>query len=227
MVSLSGNRFKFWPFCLIGALVGTVVSQTVLDICTTLMCLHMIYDYFKTPENFKKMKRIGIEWAFAAYFVVVLLGFYFNASPDAEVAASLAKFSWVINLYIYIYAFSRIEMSPQKLICFFAFAFLLPNAYALATYFAGFDFLTQNYTHRIIGLVNSATYHAHANAVLLVFMAAVLWLCREKISRRLFIFSFVSLLIFALSVFLTHTRGIWLIEKRCMFFWLWPVWLFL
>lgn len=210
MVSLSGNRFKFWPFCLIGCLMGTVVSQTVLDICTTLMFGHMVYDYFKAPENFKKIKWIGIEWAFGLYFLVVLLGFYFNAAPDADIKNSLLKFSWVINLYIYIYAFSRLAVVPRQVIYFFSLAFLLPNIYGLVTYFVGFDFMTQNYTHRIIGLVNSATYHAHAGAVLLVFMAAVLWHWRSQVSQRFLIFSVLSLIVFALSVFLTHTRGIWL-----------------
>jgi O-antigen ligase len=157
-----------------------------------------------------KFSWIGIEWAFLCYFVVVIIGFVFNASPDAEVSWQLSKFSWVINLYIYIYALGKLNLSSKKIVYFFSLTFLIPNIYAVFTYVYDWDFLTKKGAPRVIGMVNSATYHAHSNAVLFVVFCGLLYFGWKHLNPKIKVFSLAAAVIFFLSIFLTFTRGIWI-----------------
>lgn len=201
----------FWAVCVVLAVLGAVVSQSMLDFFSGLLFLGLIYDFItRRAETLQKWKFIGIEWAIAAYFVVVVLGFWINASPDAEVRESLSKFTWVLYLYVYLYALSKFEIDLKKTVWIFSFLFLIPNIYACLTYIKEFDFLTKVPVARVIGMLNSATYHAHANAIVFVFFAALIYFKFKKLSGFFRIFSLAALILFFFSIFLTFTRGIWL-----------------
>lgn len=91
----------------------------------------------------------------------------------------------------------------------------LPAAYGIYRFFEGYDPLFQRDTSRLLGSLNSATYHSHNMSLVLSFVtpAAIWWLselieARKKIFLRIFLlFSYGVCL---LSVYLTYTRGAWL-----------------
>ena len=63
---------------------------------------------------------------------------------------------------------------------------------------------------RLLGLLESATYHAHANGVILMFFLIILFFQYRKLTKGYKILSIVAVILMALGIFLTFTRGIWL-----------------
>lgn len=156
------------------------------------------------------LKRNGTELTIALYIVIVAAGFIFNASADAPWWQSLMRFSWVLNLYILTFAFSKSDIKPEKSLQFLAMATLIPTIYSLISFYHGVDLITGRDNSRITGLVNSATYHAHGNAIIFVFMVAILFFVYKKLSIPWKFVTVFSILLLGTSIFLTLTRGIWL-----------------
>jgi O-antigen ligase len=205
--------------------IAAVSSQSVLDLSTILMLLVTAWMLYQKRSDFN-FKWIGIEWAFLGYVATVILGFAVNASPDAEWLRTLVKFSWLVNLYVLILTFQRLRIEVAQVIKVLAVGTLLPNLYAMASYMNGYDLLTHRINERITGLVNSATYHAHGNAVLFVILLGALVFSPACLSKRWKIYSWFSLTLLGLSIFLTFTRGVWLsiffsslIMALCFFGW--------
>lgn len=201
----------FTELNLIGGVVfGTVTSQTFLDFCLACIFILLLKKKNNSSDLFKNFKKIGIEWAFVGYIFVIILGFILNSSPNAEIFESLKKFVWIINLYLLIYGFQQVEITPILLIKYFSLSFIIPNLYALLSYLRGWDLLTNRSSDRIIGLLSSATYHAHANAVIYVFFSSVVLFLYKRLSFKLKIIVLTTNFLFFLSILLTFTRGIWI-----------------
>lgn len=203
-------NFRFW-YGVMGAVpFGAVTSQTLLDVMISLLFLAWIFIYWRADsKSSHRISWTGIEWAFIGYLMVIIAGFIFSASPEAEVTWSLKKFVWLPHFYIFIYALKQLRLDRLTLLKYFSIVFLLPNIYALICYLLGYDIVTGIVNERVIGLVSSATYHAHANGIVFVFFSAFLFLSYQHLSRNMKIMTVLAYTIFALSVFLTFTRGIW------------------
>jgi O-antigen ligase len=151
--------------------------------------------------------------------IVAALSLALNAPAPKPFGHSMKRFEWVAHLYLLIWAFSFVKLDLHKWFRYFCAAFLLPNIYALWAYWHGFEPISKTYdSDRVVGLVHSATYHAHANAVIFVFFGTLFVLLFNKLSSKdrmigLFCFS----LMFA-SIFLTLTRGIWFSVAVSMLF---------
>jgi O-antigen ligase len=89
----------------------------------------------------------------------------------------------------------------------------------------GFDLITGTENSRITGLVNSATYHAHGNAVLFVILIGCLYFSYHRLSSLWKVISLVSTTLLGMSIYLTYTRGIWIsifVSSALMLFYLDP-----
>ena len=194
-----------------GAILGTVTSQSMLDFFTILMFFGFLKDLKQNPKDtLNRFKFFGNEWAILGYFITVILGYMINASPDAEVGRGLFKFMWVPNLFLYYYVFTKIKFNISGYISFFSLAFVFPNIYAVESYISGVDMLTQKTIDRAIGLVDSATYHAHANAVIfVVFFFLMYYGGRKFLSRKFYLFSVGTLFLLLSSIAVSMTRGAW------------------
>jgi O-antigen ligase len=202
---------QFYLICLAVYVVAAVASQSVLDLSIFLMTLGWLSQFIRPRSRpASHLNWIGIEWAFIGYMLVVGLGFYLNAAADAEVARSFSKFVWILNLYVLIYVFQKVQIKEKAFLKFLCFAFLIPNLYALLGYTLGTDPITGREADRIIGFVASATYHAHGNAMIFTFFSALLFFNFQKLSFWKKQVVLVAYLIFFFSIFLTFTRGIWI-----------------
>lgn len=196
--------FGVYPF-------GSVTSQSLLDFSIVLLTLVWLKKIVSSGiRPISEWNWLGIEWAFLGYIFIVILGYVFNGTPGIDYFFSARKFVWILHLYILIGVLSTIQIDLKKLVQYFAFAFILPNLYALISFAMGYDLITKMPSVRILGLVNSATYHAHANAVIFVFFLSVFLFQFKKMSKLMRWISVVSLILFGLSIFLTFTRGIWI-----------------
>ena len=190
-------------------LVSSVASQSLLDLTTIIIFIFTLLNYRNNKSSVLGWKA-SIFWVLAAYFIVVCLGFLINAASGAPIREMLFKFIWVFHLYLFYIFFQTVQLSLKNLLkslCLFLF---IPTVYSLICYMTGVDLITGVDSSRIIGMVHSATYHAHGNAVLFIFIFGLaLYNFKEnKLQWKAFyIFSILSL---GLSILLTFTRGVWI-----------------
>lgn len=197
-----------------GMLLGTVTSQMLLDLCLVLSWLYLLYRKFGPGKNSAPtapfFQFIGIEWAILGYLVIAVLGLALNAPEPKPWFYALRKFTWIADLYLMTWLFSNARIKARSALIFFCMAFLLPNLYAIYGFISGVDPITGNQVLRVVGLVNSATYHAHGNGAVLVFFLTLLTLFTPQLPRRLQLGAWAAMLLMSISLLLTYTRGIWI-----------------
>lgn len=198
----------YWESLLGGYIVGAVSSQSLMDLFMVLMIIG--WSAYAIKDKSLSLNWIGVEWAFLAYFLVACCGFIFNATNDAPWTQALSKFVWFFHLYILIFAFRQVRFNRQYLVQYLSVAFLFPSLYSFTGYINGYDPITQRENSRVMGLVNSATYHAHGNALIFVFFAAIMLFAWKSFSIKWRCIAFTCLGLMGLSILLTFTRGIWL-----------------
>lgn len=196
---------------LIGLVVlGGVTSQSLMDTATVCILILLIWDLSKKQISLKDLRPIGIEWAILGYFAVAVAGLLINGKPPVPWFFYLSKFNWVVNLYIFIFAFNRLDFDATKWFKYFIWAYALPNLYAVVTYFAQQDYLSNKKLQGgIVGIVDSSTYHAHGNSLIFIFFVSLFIFYFNKLSKNMKIFSGLALLLMGSSVFFAFTRGIW------------------
>jgi O-antigen ligase len=152
------------------------------------------------------------EYGFIFYFFAVITGFIILKINDADAWIRLTKFNWIINFYLFAWGLSKYEITLNKLLKFFAWAYLIPNIYALASAFAGYDPIhSKSYnSFRLLGVLESATYHAHTNGLILIFFLVILYFQFTKLTVKYKWLLTIATIVMTASVFLTLTRGIWL-----------------
>lgn len=201
-------------YLLAGATVGPVVSQTFLDLMMIFIFIcfakEMIKDKF---QNFSPLRKPYLfEYGIIFYVIAIVTGLLILGITDSEAWIRLYRFYWIPNLYLLIWAFSRYEIDLTKLIKLFTWGFIAPNAYAIFTTFYGYDFIRQHpsLSFRLTGLLDSATYHAHANGLVFMFFLTLLFFQFQKLSRFYKGLSIIAVTLMFLGIFMTFTRGIWL-----------------
>lgn len=191
------------------AVLGGVTSQSLMDISTILILFFLIKDLIQKKSSAKDFYPIGIEWAFIGYFAVAIISLWINGKVPVPWVTYLSKFSWILNLYLFVWAFNRIEYNASKWLNYFNIAYIVPNIYAIITYFLGLDLLTNTPIKGTLGFVNSSTYHAHGNTLILVFFLSIYLFSLDKLSKFQKAATVFCLGLMGLSIFLTFTRGIW------------------
>lgn len=196
-----------------GSLIGPVTSQSFLDLSITCLFFSLCYISFKKDSPFKfqfqPRNLYGFEYGFIFYILAIIVGFLVLKITDHESWQMLLKFNWILNFYIFYWFFKNVEINFNRLIVFFSMAYIIPNIYAIATFIANYDFAHQALLkeRRVVGLVNSATYHAHGNALIFVFFSIIYYLNFNSISTKLKTIGAMALTLFFASIFVTMTRG--------------------
>ncbi|MBC7419415.1 MAG: O-antigen ligase family protein [Bdellovibrio sp.] len=189
---------------------AAVTSQSILDATMFLISFGWIYSMIKKKTHKNTLHKIGIEWAFLGYLGAIAIGFIVNASPEAPWAVMFLKFSWILNLYILIFAFENVTVNIEKWFKFLCVLILLITIYPLATFKFDPDLINNAEASRLYGFVNSPTYHAHGNAMIFVFLFSILFFTFKKLAAPWKILSSVTIILLGASIYLTYTRGIWL-----------------
>ncbi len=188
-----------------------VISQTLLD--ATMFLIAFSWLFIVGKQKFKQgigIKAIGIEWAFVGYLLTIGMGFYANYNPEVSYLRSFSKFSWILNLYILVYALRISEIDLRKALIYVCGILFIPTVYSLVCYAWGVDLLTGRENSRISGFVNSPTYHAHGNAMLFVFLINLLVALYKKLARSEKLFTSLAVFLLGASIYLTYTRGVWI-----------------
>ena len=201
-------------YFLAGSTIGPVMSQSLLDfmiflifICFTTLTIKSKFQNF-TPYR----KPYTFEYGFIFYFLSVVFGFLFLKITDLESWTTLTRFNWIINFYLFAWAFSQTKIDLIKIIKFFTWAFVIPNVYALIGLYYGYDFVHHQPLEyfRLVGLLGSSTYHAHSNGIIAIFFLTLLIFKFRDLSKFYKLFSVLAISLMLLSVLMTFTRGIWI-----------------
>ncbi|MCC2678946.1 MAG: hypothetical protein K0R29_1522 [Pseudobdellovibrio sp.] len=202
------------------AIVATWVSQSVLDFATGLIAVLAVVSLFRAETRAELFSNSNLNRVFpwmAVYFVVACLGYYFNGRPEADVLFCLTRFSWILLLYTLAWGFRYFDENRPSLKWFF-YLLLIPALYGFNIFFNsnGTDWLKGKFADgRIIGLVQSATYHSHIGGFLAVVLICWLHLKYFESYKKSFFSSLfsqktlhwlVALIVF-LSVLFSQTRG--------------------
>lgn len=200
-------------YFLAGSTIGPVVSQSLLDFMIFLIFICFVLHSAKLRfKNFTALRRPHpFEYGFILYFLAVILGFFVLEITDLEAWIKLTRFNWIINFYLFVWAFSQAEINVSKLVKFFTWAFILPNIYALISVFYGYDFIhKESLTYnRLTGLLGSSTYHAHANGMICIFFLTLLAFKFKELNKFYKIFSAIAASLMLLGIYMTFTRGVW------------------
>lgn len=200
-------------YLLAGVTVGPVVSQSLLDFMIMLIFICFTVDLSRNKNEYLLVRKPYLfEYGFIFYIFAIIAGFLILNITEYEAWYRLYKFHWIINFYLFVWAFTHYKIDFIQWIKFFCFAYLAPNIYSIAATFYGYDWIFQRSIEnfRLLGLVQSATYHAHANGLLLIFFLVVLFFKFKKLSLSYKLLSIFAVALMAFSIFLTFTRGIWL-----------------
>lgn len=174
------SRSALLSFFLALSIVATWMSQSLLDSSLILVALLWFYQTlkqtgFRTAFNLNSSLKHVIPWM-AAYFLVAVLGYFFNARPEAEPLFNLSRFTWVLQFLLLAYVVRDLDFKIKRPWFICIFLLFIPAVYGFNIYLneGHVDFLSPTETYgRIIGLVNSATYHAHIGGFFFVICFAV------------------------------------------------------
>ncbi len=196
------------------------ISQSLMDLAILILVFLFLYQNRTTlPDEFKKLSSIKLVIsAFVGYFVVAVLGALINAHSDYAAANNLGKFVWILQLLFFFIVASKIAWRPffqkntQTIIQFFAWATFIPVLAGFNVYlFEGVDiFFVEPTDYRIIGLLNSATYHGLIGGLIYSFLLPLIVFNWKNLSINSKIQASVLLTLVFLSTVLTLTRGVWI-----------------
>jgi O-antigen ligase len=201
-------------YFLAGSTIGPVMSQSLLDFMIFLIFICFATQTIKSNfHNFTTLRKPYIfEYGFIFYFLSIVLGFFLLHVTGLESWLTLTRFNWIVNFYLFTWAFSNTEIDLKKMIKFFAWGFIIPNVYALVSFLYGYDFIHQQPLayFRLVGILGSSTYHAHSNGIISIFFLTLLVFKFEDLNKFNKALSVLAASLMFLSVFLTFTRGVWI-----------------
>lgn len=215
--NLKFDIHDFANFVVATLLVAPIISQSLVDLCLALL-FFMLFYIWKSGLQKVVFPRIPFLYFMLGYFGMAFVGLLHQLGIGNIPWDQMGKFIWIFNLFILVCAFANFRLKWRVILVAAASLSVIPSAYSLVTYFLKFDYLSNVGIARIVGLVNSATYHAHAGGILLVILLGMAIQFRKSFSVPIRIFLAASLFFLALSVWLTYTRGIWIALFGSTFF---------
>lgn len=198
-------------FFLILSFFSTWFSQSLMDISVSLFFLVCVYHAFTNkiyPRFFQNKSLLVFLSLTFGYFIAAALSLLINGREGSDLS-TLFKFSWVFQVIALVWAipFFNIQLVSEKRwaqIFFYGLLFIV-GLVGFNIYFNdGIDIFNDRQSlGRIVGLINSPTYHAHAGGFIFIVLFAYFYF-QKTILRPLNI-----LLLFTTicSIFFTYTRG--------------------
>lgn len=191
--------------------VSSLISQSLVDLFLIICVGNWLYFFIKEKNRKEFLPYTGLEWAFGGLFLAMLLSVLVNYWGQWEYLWPVHKIKWVLEFYAMVWFLRRFGFNAEKTVKTILWVGMIPSIYAIATYFNGTDFLNpdRDTADRVVGLVNSSTYHAHAGAILLGL--SLFYFVQNKMYKVRANWILAPLLfVFFCSFYLTYTRGAWL-----------------
>ncbi len=183
--------------------VAVFSSQTLVDICDTMIVVTAIYLIIKN-KDYAFLNHIKKTWVFwMAWLVVIFFGLYLNTEKFPWVC--FLEFRWFFTFFAMIYILSEIK-DKSILIQYVALTMLILNFTAIALYFYRGD-------NRAGGIYNGImAFSQNIGLVASFFITYVSCVFKFKIKMQTYLkYIFLSVALTSIIlVLLTLTRGVWI-----------------
>jgi O-antigen ligase len=197
--------------------VSTLISQSLMDLFSTLLCLYLAYQWAmakKSGQTLSVVQSMGFDWLWAAWFVVAALGFALNTPPPPETPdhfwiARLVEFKWIFILYFLVGAF-RLSNFKEDHLKWFNGSLLICAAYAVVDYFIQLQGAPAGEDLRLGGLFQFSMTYAHSYGIFFCALLGIFFETYQTLSARKRALYVSTLLVVGTSVLLTYTRGVWI-----------------
>ena len=196
------------------------ISQSLMDLCILILLgvLNLNMKQFLGLRLFESRQSKLIFSSFIGYFIVSVLTAIFNAHAGYDSLGNLSKFVWVFQFLLFYWAAMQIDWSDlmssqlQNIFKFFAWTSLIPIIYGFNIFlFEGVDLISLQQTgYRIVGLLNSATYHGLVGGLLFCLLLPICLMNLRRLNWNTILLNLVYLSLLFASATMTMTRGVWL-----------------
>lgn len=216
----------FAEYVFYASLVSVIISQSLLDLLSTVFLVSALYLAYKEKRLKEVFKSIGVEIPIVLYFFAVLVSLL-NSPTGFEINKLLLlfKFKWVVFLYVTHNFFRIYSLNYARCLNSVLLSSLIPSLYGILTFVLGREFIHTDrvdINKRIVGLVNSPTYHAHGTTLLFVFTGFLAFSYYAR--KRTFNFALLlPLTLLFVNVYLTYTRGALLALGTSLVVGLWQI----
>ena len=157
-------------FFLGAAVSASLISQSLQDLFVVLLVISVTWRCIE-EKSFAQLFKYKIPLIFwLLWLAVSFVGIVYNYGWNTDYLKVLSKFSWIYVFYCFADVVKRSEFDISQMITKMLLGVSVPALYCWVTYFSGIEFLyPEKGAARAVGLVNSATYHAHAAGIIFAF----------------------------------------------------------
>lgn len=210
-------KFLRWSFLLF--VISVYVSQSAMDLFSVLFCMGwigVVWNSRKGPIKIPLLHSMKLEPIWIYWFIVVLIGFILHPLDLGYAARRLIEFKWILILYVMIEVLAVLKPSRQSLNFVLGLLFFVGSTNLLLYYLdlpALTDFRygsTPGGFLRAGGFFANPMTFAHSFVLFFCFMLGLFLIDRKNWSRGQVLFALFNLLIAALGLYLTFTRGVWI-----------------
>lgn len=197
--------------------ISTLISQSLMDLFSTLLCLYLAFQWIKARKNGNTLTvtpKMGFDWLWLLWFGVAAIGFALNTPPPAETPPHfwldrLVEFKWIFILYFMVGALTLAPIKESAL-KWFNGALLLCSGYAVIDYFMQLLNAAPTDEVRLGGLFQFSMTYGHSYGMFFCALLGVFFLTYKELSPKQRAFYFATVLVLGASVLLTYTRGVWI-----------------
>jgi hypothetical protein len=197
---------------------STLISMSAMSLFSSLLVLFVLWlgkGWWQQQSQNKIFNRVGFDWIWLLWLIVVAAGFAYNGTLDSPWAARMFEFNWIILFYALIAAFLFVPPKSFAIIPGSA-VIALASLYAIVIYFLGYDPInpaasSHNFggQFRTGGFFSNPMTLAHVYAMAFCLAAGqVVYLIKWRDQR--FWWPTLAVALSGSAILLTFTRGVWL-----------------
>lgn len=188
------------------------ISQSMMDLGAILLGLTGLWYLGKFPEvrnrAFRSMKTNCWVWLCLVWLVIIFVGLFVVAPPEAPRWVNFLEFRWMLELGLWVILLKSVRWQDRDL-KWFLMPPLLSSIYGIWVWITKIDPIYPEESHdRIGGLIGNPMPFAHTTGPVAAGLAAICLLAfiRRKALPKYF---WIGTAVICFAVVMTLTRGIW------------------
>lgn len=198
---------------------SVLVSQSAMDAFSVLFCLQWVWLVWQSRKNntpLRLMRPFGLEWIFVGWVIVAAIGFALNPMDFQYAVTRVVEFKWILILYVMIEIFHQVRPSVKNLNVLMAILLAIAGS-NLFLYFADFPIFSEfrygsseNGFLRAGGLFADPMTFAHSFALFFCVFLGLFLIDSGEWSKKQRGLAATVLVLSAVGLTLTFTRGVWI-----------------
>lgn len=196
--------------------LGTLTSQSAMDLFSTLYALFTIYLY-RNDLQIRNIYKNNFKFEYkliAVWFLVIGLGFIFNLAHNPPWLVKLLEFKWLILMFMITGYLISEDLTIKNYMKLYL-ALFITSLYPIFVFIFKYDPIQKvDYSHDIFirmgGLLNNPMTYAHLYGLFFMISLGVLFCMWRHLSSKNKIIASIFSIVIAIALVLTFTRGVWI-----------------